>query len=631
MRVLITKSAHGGVMEDNFRLRCKNTGRFSIAFMLVLAAALAGCGSGPVSTSLTGSALSGQVHGGQQPVSGSAISLYAAGLGGNGVGAVDLLAPHLITTDGNGSFGITGDYVCASATTQVYLVARGGNPGLASSSNNAAIVLMAALGDCGALTPSTFIFADEVTTVAAAWALSQFFGSGAQAASSATNGTGLRNAFLVAANLANTTTGNASGASLPAGASIESRKLYTLANVIASCVNSDGNLGCMPLFSAATVGSIAPANTFDAALNIVRNPGQNVNSVFDASPAIEPFQPSLASAPHDWTMSITYGNCVSGCGGLDTPGAVAIDSIGNVWAANYFGGVVSKFSASGVPAAPNGFPGTGLNQSYGLTVDPSDSAWVTNEQSVTAANNHHYGSLSRFSSSGAELSGYGYTGGGLYYPVAAAADSNGTIWVADHSNSSATLLAADGSGISGSGGYASSQLPFTTAVALDANHNAWFAAQGIVARVTTAGAVTSYACCSSDPTAIAVDPSGNIWVADYGSYSIVEVNAGGSVLHRTSTAAGPASPFGLAIDGAGDVWTSNYYGNSITHLLGSSAQLLSPVAGLGLDAPLDEPYGIAVDSSGNLWLSNSGDYTLTEIVGLASPVKTPLLGPPTQP
>jgi streptogramin lyase len=570
------------------------------------------------------------VHGGQQPVSGAAISLYAAGFAGKGAGATDLLAGVHVTTDSGGNFVITGDYTCPSATTQVYLVARGGNPGLAAGTNNSALVMMAALGNCGSLTPATTIFVDEVTTVAAAWSLAQFFGSNAQAGASPSNATGLSNAFLIAANLADNATGKAPGASLPQGASLESRKLYTLANAIAPCINSDGTTGCAALFAAAALNGTEPTNTFDALLNVVRNPAQNVTRVFNASAATGPFQPSLPSAPNDWTMSITYGNCMSGCGGLDTPTAIALDSAGNVWAANYFGGVVSKLSPAGNPFSQDGFAGSGLNQSYGLTIDPFDNAWVTNEQSVAGANNHYYGSVSRFSSAGLELSGYGYTGGGLYYPVAAAADSNGTVWVADHSDSSATLLAADGSGLSGSG-YASSQLPFTTAVALDASHNAWFAAQGIVSRITVAGAVTSYPCCSSDPAGIAVDPSGNIWVADYGASDIVEVSATGTVLNRTSTAAGATAPLGLAIDGSGNVWTSNYYGNSVTELLGGTAQLSSPVAGLALDAMLDEPYGIAIDASGNLWLSNSGDITLTEIIGLASPVKMPLVGPPSKP
>jgi hypothetical protein len=79
------------------------------------------------------------------------------------------------------------------------------------------------------------------------------------------------------------------------------------------------------------------------------------------------------------------------------------------------------------------------------------------------------------------------------------------------------------------------------------------------------------------------------------------------------------------------VWAANYYGNSLAEVAGSTGTLLSPVQGLGLDAPISEPYGLAIDASGNLWLSNAHTNTLTQFVGLAGPVKTPLLGPPVQP
>jgi streptogramin lyase len=361
----------------------------------------------------------------------------------------------------------------------------------------------------------------------------------------------------------------------------------------------------------------------------VQNPASNVLAVFKAAGSRGPFQPMLTTQPNDWTMSITYGGCGSGCGGLNLPGSLAIDSGGNVLVANYFGGVVSKFSATGVPASVTGFPGAGLRQSYGLTVDGSDNVWVTNEQSVTGANNSHFGSVSRFSSTGAEISGYGYTAGGIYYPQAVAADSTGVIWVADYGSSSATLLASDGTAISGSNGDAYAALPFTSAVAMDASHNAWFAVQAAAVRVTPAGVATSIPCCN-DPAGIAVDLSGNVWIADYSASAVVELTAG-SVAHRTVLSSGNAGPQGIAIDGAGNVWAANYYGNSLAQLAGSNASVLSPSLGFGLDSELDEPYGLAIDASGNLWLSNAGSNTLTQFVGLASPIKTPLLGPPVQP
>lgn len=593
---------------------------------------LSGCGlrSDLQSTSLQGSELRGSVRGGQQPVSGASIHLYAAGSSGVGVGAVDLLAPHVVATDASGNFGITNDYVCPTANTQVYVVAQGGNPGLTAGVNNPALLMMAALGNCGDLSSSTSIVVNEVTTVASTWALAQFMGAGGVVGSASTNAVGLRNAFAVAGNLVDTSKGTAPGGALPGGAVTESAKLYSLADVLAPCVNSDGTSGCAALFAAATTAQGVPANTLDAALNIVKNPGSNVAAVFNAGAAQGPFQPALSVAPNDWTMSITYGGCVPACGGLNVPGSLAIDSGGNVLVANYYGSVLSKFSPAGVPAAAAGFPGVGLRESYGLAIDGADNVWVTNEQSVTAANNHHNGSVSEFSSAGVELSGNGYIGGGVYYPLAAAADSTGDIWIADYGSSAATLLANDGSAISGGSGYGTSALPFTTAVAIDASHNAWFAVQSGVAMVTQAGAVSNFTCCS-DPAGIAIDPAGNVWIADYSASAVVELTSLGLVAHRTSLLGGSAGPQAIAIDGGGNVWAANYKGNSLVELAGGTAAAVSPAKGYGLDAPVNEPYGLAIDASGGLWLSNSGANTITQFVGLASPIKTPLLGPPVQP
>jgi streptogramin lyase len=605
---------------------------FVTAGGLALAAALSGCGgtTSMITASARGAAMQGQVRGGQQPVAGASIELYAAGAAGDGAGAVNLLAPNVVTSDSLGAFNITGDYVCPTAGTQVYVVARGGDPGLGANTSNAALAMMTALGNCGDLTSATRIQITELTTVAAVWALEQFLSSGGNVGATSTNATGLANAFAVAKNLVDTSSSTAPGVGLPAGATTETTKLNTLADVLAACVNSDGGSACGPLFAAATTSSGVPSNTLDAALNIVTQPGSNVAEVFSAGAAVGPFEPTLADAPNDWTMSITYGGCTPACGGLNLPGAVAVDFGGNILVANYFGGVLSKFSPSGIPVSTTGIAGTGLRESFGIAIDASDNVWVSNEQSVTGANNQHGGSISKFSSAGVELSGYGYTAGGVYYPVAVATDAGGDVWVADHGSSSATLLANDGSAISGGSGYGSSGLPFTSAVAIDANHYAWFAVQGAVVRVSSSGGVSSFPCCSG-PAGIAIDAKGDVWVADDNGSAVVELASTGAVVQTTTVLGGNGGPKGIAVDGDGDVWAANFFGDALVELAGSTAAVTSPAQGYGLDAGLSEPYGLAIDASGNVWVSNAYTNTLTQFVGLAGPVKTPLLGPVVQP
>lgn len=605
---------------------------------LVVAAALivSGCGGGSSAPPGPGSPLSpppaatpaftGQMQSGTTPVTGASISLYAAGASGPGDGATNLLPSQTIMTDVSGKFSVPA-FTCPSSTSQVYLVGRGGSVA-PSLGDHPAITMMAALGDCTNVTSSTAVVMNEVTTAASAWALEQFIGPDANIGASSTNATGLRNAFLEVANLVDNSKGIAPGPSLPANTILETAKINTLADVLSACNQPASATACQSLFAATTEGSTIPSDTLDAALNIVRNPAAQVSAIF-ALLAGTPFQPALSAAPHDWTLSATYANCTSGCGGLNLPGSLAIDSKGNVWVANYFGGVASEFSNTGAPASPNGYAATGLQESFGIAVDAQDSVWITNENG-SSAQGTATGSITHLSSAGENLSGAGYTGGGIYYPIAIAATAAGNLWIADHANSTATLLAGDGTAISGATGYATSALPFTTAVAVDAGQNGWFAYQGGLAKVTPAGAVSAFSCCIV-PAGIAVDASGNVWMTDYDASSVVELSSSGGVLGQAVMTGGVLTPVGVAVDGAGHVWTANYRGNTLSELDGATLQALSPAAGFGQDSSLYGPFGVAIDASGNLWTSNAYGDTLTEFIGVAAPVKTPLLGPPAQP
>ena len=631
-----------GIMKFPATARCgKRRQPLWALACLAVAVLAAGCGSSvthnvtppppppPPPPPTPATAFTGVINSGTTAVKGAAISFYASGTTGPGAGATNLLPGSAITSDANGKFSVP-VFTCPANSSQVYLVGRGGSASSTSGSDNSALVMMAAMGDCSAITSSTAVVINEVTTASAVWALAQFMSPGAVVGATSTNSTGLRNAFLTVQNLVDNSKGTAPGPSLPSKTVLETGKLNSLANILSACDQSAGGSACESLFTAAAGTGTPPSNTLDAALAIVRHPGANVAAVFGLQTGT-PYQPSLTAAPHDWMLSATYGNCASGCGGLNTPGSLAIDSNGNIWIANYFGGAVSEFSPTGVPAAANGFPAPGMEASFGIAVDAQNSVWVTNENGTSAAGTAK-GSVTHLSSTGQNLSGNGYTGGGIYYPIAVSATSSGKIWIADYAGSAATLLASDGSAISGSTGFAAAALPFTIAVAVDGSENGWFAFQGGVARVTPANQVTSFTCCD-EPAGIAIDPSGQVWVADYGASAVVELSSSGSILGQAANEGGIDSPAGIAVDGNGNIWVSNYRGNSLSEIAASSTSTLSPGTGFGLDARLDNPFGIGVDASGNLWTTNANalSNTLTEFFGAASPVKTPLLSVPSQP
>jgi hypothetical protein len=144
--------------------------------------------------------LQGAVHGGQAPVSGAHIYLYAAGRGGYGTRATSLIRPasdvfedgdghYYVVTDSGGNFALSGDDTCTEGQ-QVFMVAVGGKPGLTGIVNNTPIVQMAGLGQCpaarnlAAQVPDLVI--NEATTVAFAHAMSGFGTTAFNIASNAT-------------------------------------------------------------------------------------------------------------------------------------------------------------------------------------------------------------------------------------------------------------------------------------------------------------------------------------------------------------------------------------------------------------------------------------------------------------
>ena len=580
---------------------------------------------GPVVQSVDGTLhAQGVVHGGQNGVKGANIYLYTVGTGGLGSLATNkLMTP--VTTDQFGFFGLTNDYHCANSTDQMYLAAVGGDPGVGQ--NNPALVLLVALGDCGNLNANTFISVNEVTTAAAAWAIGQFAAGYDHIGATSTNATGIRNAFLDAQLIADSGLGVA--ATIPSNLTVESQKLYALADALAPCVNSLGTAGspCDQLFAAANGGS-TPSDTFMAAVSIVEHPKNNVGAVWGLINADAPFPTTLTAAPHDWSMSMT----VTG-GGLTLPTTLGLDKQGNVWVADY-NGALSAFGPQGAAMSSTGFGVGQTSEVYGLAVDPNGDIWVTNEQAP--AHSPTQGSVSKFQ-------GVGGTPGtlvGTYYdssidfPESIAVDSNGYIDIANYANGTATIYNETGGLVLG--GIGSGSASFPVSIIADATHGVWLANSGnqTVTHIafadptniaTSAQTVTVVAGCCSAANALASDQAGNIWVANFSGSTVSEISASNNILISKEPTGG--SPAGMAVDGAQNVWVLNYRSNSITELAGSfststAGTILSN--SIGGDASLSEPFSLQADASGNVWVANYANNDVVMFFGLAAPTITPL-------
>ncbi len=581
-------------------------------------------------------------------MTGASIQLFAVGSTGEGSASTNLLTNSL-TTDRGGGFSLAGDYTCPATSQQVYLVATGGSP-VPGESPNLALAFVSALGNCGDLQAGTpGLIVNELTTVAAGYALAPFMQAWDHVGASSTNQVGLRNAFLNAHLLADMSTGT-----LAANAStltVESAKMNTLANALASCATSSGGSACAPLFTAATpsggAGSSSssqpvPTDTLTALLDIVRNPGNHVQAVFDTQTASPPYTPTLLAAPHDWTMSLT----VTG-GGLFEPTALAIDKLGNVWVTN-FGGPTSEGTGNppGVVAySPQGtpFPGTpfsdGQTEAYGLTVDTNGDVWVTSEENIS--HGATTGSVAKLLGATSGTPGTvvdTFSDPTLYFPESIAADTTqNTILIGNYASGTATIYDLNGKFLRNvAAGYSS----YTIGVAPDGAGGLWLANEGAgnVTHVAADGTARNTTCCDG-PGALAVDPQANVWVANTlpngNSFTFSEVSGTGALRIAEATAAGLDTPGGVAVDAGGQFWLTNYYDASFSEIAGNQAAVapgtgISPFA-FGKDAGLLQPFAIAPDASGNLWISNRVRNSLVMFFGLATPTATPAAPLPTAP
>jgi GDSL-like Lipase/Acylhydrolase family len=273
--------------------------------------------------------LSGSVMGGQQPISDSLIQLYAVGTTGDQSAATPLLRNTVTTSDGSGalnanantgnannalaagSFTITGTYSCPSASAQVYLIAIGGNPGLTPSTNNPQIALMAILGQCGNLTSSTHINLNELTTVASIAPIVNFIGSYAALGSGSADATQFGTALGQVGEYTDTAAGTVPGPSLTSGYYASSYEIRSLADILAACINSSGGAAgdpssCGKLLQLATPpAGVAPVDSIQAVIGILRNPTSNAAALFNLLVPASPFQPTLRSAPASWALPIT--------------------------------------------------------------------------------------------------------------------------------------------------------------------------------------------------------------------------------------------------------------------------------------------------------------------------------------
>jgi hypothetical protein len=235
-----------------------------------------------------------------------------------------------------------------------------------------------------AISPSTMspeaVVVNERTTVATGNAFAQFV----EDRQIVGNTYGMLNAVSMAANFANSETGEV-GVVLqfrPNGTETSTLATFnSLSNAVASCVANADN--CTELFHAATPpGGPTPTNVLQAIANVTKNPaypGYPLNAedpVFQLSQLNPIYQPALTQRPTNWLLflKITGGfySAQDSSNLMNGPGNFAIDEFGFVWLnTNYQPRPPSEFACAGdrlikfypwgepVPGTP--FTGGGLS------------------------------------------------------------------------------------------------------------------------------------------------------------------------------------------------------------------------------------------------------------------------------
>jgi len=302
-----------------------------------------------------------------------------------------------------------------------------------------------------------------------------------------------------------------------------------------------------------------------------------------------------------------------------------VDTAGNVFVVDNTFSTIRKITPqssvstfAGQAGVQGSADGMGTNASFsnpwGLAIDSSNNLYVADTGNDTIRKITPSGAVSTLAGQAGNYGSANGTGSGALFgaPRGLVVDTNGNVYVADTSNETIRKITPAGvvttlAGLVNSFGTADgtgngARFNFPEGLAVDASGNVYVADSGnsSIRKVTPAGVVTTFAGFTGSggaadgtgntarfntPTGIAIDTDGNIYVADNGNNAIRKVTQAGAVTTLAGLSGNPGSA-----DGIGSAVRFHF------------------------------PSGVAVDASGNLFITDSQNNTIRATQPLTTPV-----------